>query len=138
MNPSVHAITSFSLGAVMWFFTGSFYAGLLCFASGTLVDFDHVIEYLIHFGRRDISLRKVYKTCQERLFGKLYLIFHLGELAILLWAAAAHTKNMYILAICVGYSSHLLLDFVANPIHLFSYFFTRRLMKGFKTNHLMK
>lgn len=138
MKPSIHVAVSFSVGVALWFFTKSVYAALLCFLSGIFVDFDHIVEFIIHFGRKDFNFRKIYQVCEEMLFDRLYLIFHSAEIAILFWAAALYTKNIYLLSIAVGYSSHLLLDFIGNPIHAFSYFIIRRFIRGFETDRLMK
>lgn len=138
MKPSIHAIASFFLGMAIWFFTKSIYAALLCFVSGTFVDFDHVIEYVVHFGRKGLSIKEIYRVCNERLFEKLYVVFHSAELAILLCVLGVYTKNIYLLAISAGYTSHLILDFIGNPLHLFSYFLLRRFMRKFKAERLVK
>jgi hypothetical protein len=138
MKPVIHAITSFSLGVVLWFFTKSFSAAFLCFISGTIVDFDHVIEYIIHFGRKSLTLKNLYHVCEEMLFNRLYVIFHSIELVILFWLAALLIKNIYLLAISMGYTSHLILDLIGNPLHPFSYFLVRRFKKRFVTERLIK
>jgi len=138
MKPSIHAITSFSIGVGFGFLTKSVYAGLLCFASGVLVDVDHVMEYVVHFGWRDFSISKVYDACKNMLFKKLYLVFHSAELLLLIWTFAVYAKNIYLLAVALGYSSHLILDFIGNPLHPFSYFIVKRFMRKFETARLWK
>jgi len=138
MKPSIHVATSFSVALILWFFTKSVYAAFLCLASGVLVDFDHVIEYVLHFGGKDMNMERIYQACRELLFKKLYLVFHSAEVVIILWVATALTKNVYILAIALGYSSHIILDFIANPLHPFSYFLTRRFIHKFETHKLLR
>ena len=92
MKPSRHAAASFALGMILWFFTKSFYASLLCFVTGILVDVDHIIEYTVHYGFKDFSIKSLYKKSTEtdeykgtKGYTKLYLIFHSNELMIILW-----------------------------------------------------
>lgn len=143
MKPSRHVIASFSIALILWFFTKSVYAAIICFASGVLVDTDHIIEYVIHHGWRGISLEKVYHTSEETAvkesasgFGRVYLIFHSGEIAILLWIATAFTKNVFLLAVALGYSSHLILDCIGNPMYPSSYFIISRGIKKFNPDKL--
>ena len=116
MLPSRHIIASLSLGAVVGSLTDSFLAGVLCFLAGVLIDIDHLFEYVIHFGLRGFNIREFYWTCrrlarpkQDGGVKKMYLIFHAGEIAILLWLAALVSKNIYILSIALGYTLHLIL-----------------------------
>jgi hypothetical protein len=138
MKPIVHIATSFSLSVGLWFFTKSAYAALLCFVSGFLIDFDHAVEYFLHYGFKDFSFKRIYQVSSDMLFEKLHLFLHAGEIVILLWVAYLFTDNIYLLGIAVGYSSHLILDFAGNPLHVFSYFLIRRFMKGFETELLVR
>lgn len=144
MKPLRHVITSFALGAGIWFFTKSAYAGLVCFMSGILVDLDHFIEHTIHFGWKTLSIKNVYKASRDTTlsdgaegYEKLYLVFHSNEVAILLWIAAICTENIYLIAVALGYSSHLALDAIGNTMHPLSYFVIRRFAKKFRTKHLI-
>jgi len=143
MKPSRHIIASGVAGAAVAFFTKSVYAGMICFAFGVLVDFDHVIEYIIHHKWKNLSFKNMYYVSEQSCvknsdegFKKLYLLFHSGEMAILLCIAAVCTKNIYILAAATGYSLHILLDCLGNPLPNAGYFIIWRAMKGFQTDRL--
>ena len=145
MKPSRHIIASVFIGGAFAFFTKSVYAGTICFASGVFVDFDHVIEYIIHHKWKILSFRNVYymseQTCKEESdegFKKLYLVFHSGEMVFLFWAAAIYTKNIYLLAIALGYSAHIVMDSIGNTMEPAGYFALWRAAKGFDTERLMK
>ncbi len=145
MKPSRHIIASAAAGAALAFFTKSVYAGIICFVSGILVDFDHVIEYVIHHKWKNLSFKNIYhaseQTCSRDSgegFKKLYLLFHSGEIAILLWFATVYTRNVYILAVTAGYSLHILLDCIGNPMQNAGYFMIWRAMKKFETDKLFK
>jgi len=145
MKPSRHIIASVCVGGAITFFTKSIYAGIICFASGVLVDFDHIIEYVIHHRWKNLSLKNVYhmseRTCagdNNRGFKKLYLLFHSGEIAILLWILTVCTRNIYVLAVAAGYSLHILLDCMGNPMQNIGYFMFWRAMNKFDTEKLFK
>ena len=122
MRPKVHIPVSLSLGVLFYTYTGSSLGGMVCVASGILVDIDHIIEYAINFGWNGFA------TIEEayRFYGgletykrgerpkKLYLFFHSIELAVIFWILYTHTGNVIVLGFFVGYSTHLILDFVGN------------------------
>lgn len=145
MRPEIHAAVSFSLGVVFWLFTKSVYAGFLCFLSGILIDADHILEYAIHHRSKGFSVRKICQACRdtskqegELKFPKLYLFLHSWELVIISCIAAAYTKNIYLAAIAMGYTSHLVLDSTKNPAYPHSYFIIWRAIKNFHTHHLLR
>ena len=145
MKPSIHFIASLSSGATLWFFTKSLYAGAVCFFSGIFLDIDHAIDFMVLHGRRNFSWKKCYLACVqtaeqqgEYQFKKLYLIFHSGEIALVLWFLVIYTKNLYLLAGSIGYSIHLMLDSAANILHPYSYFIIWRAVNKFRTDRLQK
>ncbi len=146
MLPSRHFIISFSVGAVVWYFAKSVYVGLLCFCSGMLLDIDHLIEHAIHFGWRNTTYRECYIACKqtvksggENQYKKLYIIFHSNEAAIILWVLAFYTRNAYLLAAALGYSTHLIFDHIGNRhLHPYFYFIVWRAVKQFRSKELLK
>ena len=138
MRPPKHIIASLTIGAALSLFTKSIYAGLLCFICGIFVDFDHVIEYIVHYGWENITFKKIYHVCEGVMFSKVYLVFHIGEIAILLWAATIYTKNVYLLAVALGYSSHLILDCIGNQAYPSFYFMSWRAINKFDKDKFFK
>ena len=145
MLPSRHIIVSASLGAAVGFFTESLFAGLLCFLSGVLVDLDHVIEYIIHYGLKPLNYREFRLVCskmpkqkEEGGIERLYLVFHTTEFIVLLWVAFAFSKNIYLFSIALGYTVHMIQDAVANGLKPSAYFITMRLKNNFDTIKLVK
>ena len=144
MRISRHLAVSVSIAAVFWYMTRSFSASLVSFLSGTLIDIDHALEYVIHFGTRGISFRNICVACEQtpkqdgpHAFRKLYLVLHMFELAFLLWGMYIFIGNIHILAAAVGYSAHILMDSLGNPIPVSAYIFTRRAAKGFVSSRLL-
>lgn len=145
MKPAQHVIASVSIGVIVWFFTKSIYAALLYFASGLFLDSDHIIEYIIHHGWEKISFKKVYRASIETgrqegsyRFKRLYLVFHAGEIALILWGIAIYLKNVYFLAITLGYSSHLIMDCIGNPLYPQAYSILWRAMNKFNTDKFVR
>lgn len=144
MLPSRHIIASLSLGAIVASFSGSLFTGLICFGSGVLLDIDHLLEYLIHFGLKTFNLKEIYRVCanfgksEEGAIKKIYLVFHIGELAILLWVLFVVTKNTYLLAAALGYTAHLIMDTRGNVLKPQAYFISTRIKNHFYTARLVK
>jgi len=137
--PSRHVIISFSLGALIYLFTRSIAAGVICLISGILVDVDHFIDYIFNSGIKDFSLRDMYWTCiklphekESSKIKKVFLIFHAWEIIILLWLAYIFSNNIYVLALAVGYTGHLFLDTAARAFHPIAYSLIYRLRHDFK------
>ncbi len=140
----------------MWLFTKSLYAGILCFISGFFIDIDHIIEYVIQYGWKDFSFKRFFQVCEQTCnpphqnlwcegkqegkdrFRKMHLVFHIGELAILLWIVSIYTKNIYLFAIAIGYSIHLIMDCIGNSAHPYYIFVTFRAIKDFDTEKLIR
>ncbi len=145
MLPSRHIIVSLPLGAGLTLFTGSAVSGLLCLFGGVLIDIDHIIEYSIHYGFKNINFQQIYQACRNLITSvengeleKIYLFFHAAELSILLWVSFALSKNIYLLAIALGYTGHLTLDVLANEIKPWAYFISLRAKKGFRGIEFIK
>ncbi len=147
MSPSRHIIVSLPLAIAVGSFTQSALAGLLCLFSGVLVDADHLIEYIIHYGLRRLNFKAVYQTCEGMIkpeeeggVKKLYLFFHTLEICILLWIGYALSKNLYLLSIALGYTGHLIMDIIGNSkiMKPLSYFITLRAINGFNTDRIAR
>ncbi|NQT90864.1 MAG: hypothetical protein HQ558_06380 [Candidatus Omnitrophica bacterium] len=145
MFPSRHVIVSLSAGAAFAFFTKSFYAGAVCFFAGVLSDIDHIIEYIIHHGFKGVSIAKVYEASLhtmkqegDRKYNKVYLIFHAIEFVLLLWIIALLTGNIYLIAAALGYSLHIGMDCVGNPMRVCSYLITWRAINDFDVQRLFR
>lgn len=147
MLPSRHIIISLPIGIAVGSVTQSVLAGLLCFFSGVLVDVDHIIEYIIHYGLRSFNFKEIYWACAEMAnpeeeggVKELHFFFHSLEICILLWIGYALSKNVYLLSIALGYTGHLITDIIGNSkvMKPLSYFITLRAMNGFNTGKIAR
>jgi len=145
MRPSIHVVSSLTLGILFWFFTKSIYASFICFISGVLVDLDHIIEYVMHFGWKTLSIRSIYDASKDttsqkgsKVYPRLYLLFHSSEMAILLAVISLYVKNIYVSAFALGYLSHIAIDSFGNKLNPFTYFILNRRAKRFITRVLFR
>ena len=145
MRPSVHVVSSLALGVLFWFFTKSIYASFICFISGVLVDLDHIIEYIMHFGWKTLSVKSIYDASRDttkqegsRVYPRLYLLFHSSEMAILLVVIALYVKNIYVSAVALGYLLHVSIDSFGNKLNPLTYFILNRRAKRFITRVLFR
>ena len=118
---------------------------VIVFFSGVLIDADHLVEYIKHYGLKTLNFKAIYRTCknmpnQIKTGGvkKLYLFLHAAELAILLWISFAFTANLYLLSIALGYTVHLIMDASANTLRPSAYFIASRIKNNFSAIKLMR
>ncbi len=50
MTPKNHVLVSATLGGVLFYVTQSLSPGVACFLAGTVIDIDHLYDYLKHCG----------------------------------------------------------------------------------------
>lgn len=108
-----------------------------CFTVGVFIDLDHFHDYFMHSRSRAINLKQFFDVCHNMKLSKLYLVFHSYEIIPLLFLAGVLTGwNGLTIGMTTGFILHLLLDELINKKKyagkpLF-YFFTYRLIKGFR------
>lgn len=104
--------------------------------SGFFVDFDHLIDYFIHKGlsfdvSNFISGRHYHETNTS------YIFFHSWELVLFLGVLTYYSKKKYFWCpLVLGLTFHLLWDYLTNPVHWYTYFFTARYLLGFALDKL--
>lgn len=145
MKPERHFIVSLFMGTLVWLFAKSLSAGLVCLFSGVFLDIDHIIDHIAEHGWRNLTYKKFFTACEqtarqegEYQFKKIYLILHSVEIAIALWLLVVYTKNVYLFAGALGYSVHLILDYIGNSVYLHSYFIIGRAMNKFITSRVLR
>ncbi len=132
MLPLRHVLASGSISALVWVYFKSFGCAAASFAAGVLIDLDHLIDYCASHGFT-WKAQAIYDACRRINLKKLYVVLHSYELIILLWIAI-YVFSMSIIwkAVAIGLTQHIIFDQLTNPINTFGYFFTYRIIKGFK------
>lgn len=141
MGPLGHSAISAIAATGVYTVTDSWASALLCFASGTLVDLDHILDYLLNIGTRGFSLKAVHAASMEtgasrgeRGMRRFYLIFHSAELLIGALCALFFVRTPLLIGFVVGYGLHLVVDWVTNPVIPQTYFILWRASIGFRSN----
>lgn len=137
MRPIWHIISSFILGAVIFFYTREFYAGLLAFLVGVFVDLDHLLDFWISAPENPFSVKQFYHMDKHlKSKGDYYtvILFHAWEWIILLAALTFVYPNIYLIAFILSILLHLILDNfnLKKEDHPLSYSIIFRALKGFK------
>jgi hypothetical protein len=111
---------------------------VVSFASGVLIDIDHLFDYYSNHGFT-LQLKKMYDTFVAVNLRRIYIFLHSGELVIILWVLiyVFSLSNCW-KAFAIGLTQHLILDQITNPISAFGYFLIYRAMRGFKKKHIMR
>jgi len=135
MMPKWHILTSAVLSVVIFKVTGSFSAAAACFAAGTVIDIDHVLDYYFYSGRLSLSVSEISGFYPH--FGKVFVFLHSYEL-LLAGAIAAYLLQAQVLFMgaAVGFMGHLLLDTAGYGMKAQSYFLVYRILNGFKVEKL--
>lgn len=138
MLPLGHVIASGFISIFVWAYFKSFGYAAVSFASGVLIDLDHVIDYYASYGFT-WKAKEIYDTCLKIKLKKLYLILHSYELIALLWLTIYlfSLSNLW-KAIAIGLTQHIVLDQITNPINTLGYFLTYRIIKGFKKELIVR
>lgn len=141
MRPLNHFVVSLVGAIVFYIFTRYLTGSLLLFAAGFFIDLDHLIDYWALKPKKPFSLREFLDSESYGEQKKYVFIFlHGYEWLILLWLAVFLTgSNLPLLALATGVSLHFLLDIhniISEKIRPGEYFFTLRLIRGFKKQAL--
>jgi hypothetical protein len=141
VEPLKHLLVSTVIGLFGFLSTGSFFILFFTIIFGFFVDFDHYLEFLKTSGlRRALKIKEVVSSKHFIESNRLILIFHSWEYVALLCILTIFYKFDTILVfITLGYSSHIILDFVGNyDLKGYSYFILIRIIYKFDRGKLVK
>jgi dolichol kinase len=132
VRPIAHVVTSGIISAFVWIGFRSFGCAAVSFITGIFIDLDHLVDFYSQH-KFTLKLKRIYCACLRVRFKKLYLLLHSYEIIAMLWAAICvfSLSNMW-KAAAIGITQHIIFDQITNPINTFGYFFTYRVMKGFR------
>ncbi|MCF7872931.1 MAG: hypothetical protein K9L80_01825 [Candidatus Omnitrophica bacterium] len=131
----IHIIISLEVFLIVYFKTGEIFYLIPVILGGILIDIDHLIDYIIQF--EGLSLKKIlvfpYKKRKN-----IYLFFHSWELVILGAFFSFFYNSLFWQVFFCSWGLHLLVDNIdgAKAKGFLHYFFTYRLVKGFKAEKL--
>src|SRR3989338_10037362 len=139
MRTSVHIVVSAAIGLITYVSYGEIGPAIASFLVGTLIDLDHVIDYIYAHGKK-WDWKKFHAAYHENVSGKLYVPLHSYELLLVIFLL---TLDSSLTACRVGISlsllSHFLCDQFFNPRRKFStYFLIHRIIHKFDTKKVLK
>lgn len=130
-----HTAASAAISAGVYAATGSWKMAAGCFLAGIFIDFDHLIDYWReHPLSTDIG--HFFTTCDDYQLKKAYLYIHSLELALPFALLAWLTRCPWIIGFVIGWSQHMLFDYLGNKTGWKTYFFTHRLLVGFEIDRV--
>ena len=131
MRLKKHLIASSVISTGIFIVTGSKNRALYSFASGILLDSDHIVDYWREYPL-SIKIRHFFYVCNENKLKRAYLIFHTYELIFALIILSYITMSPAVIGITLGAIQHLVLDTLGNDMHSFAYFALYRFTVKFK------
>ena len=139
MRTSGHIIVSAGIGLVTYAAFGEVAPAIASFLVGTLIDLDHIIDYLYAHGKR-WDWKKVNAAHHEKISGKLYVPLHSYELVLLYFLLTLNPAlTPWRVGVTLSLLAHFLCDQFFNPNRKFStYFLIHRIIHKFDTTKVLK
>lgn len=144
MKASYHFAATVAVSGILYFVFHSLSCVLISFASGFLIDVDHLIDYYRITGF-NCKVKQFFYYCNTHKLEYLSIYFHSIEFLIMLWIAIYVMKSgQFWISLAIGFSQHMIFDLIFNRTDLkthYFYFLTIRALNGFnvdKFRHLKK
>lgn len=137
MKAGGHFVSSLIGAGLFYGIFSNFISAIIFFISSFFIDLDHIFDYVRQYGLRNLKLQNFFEACDQHRLVKTTLVFHSFELLLILWfIITVYKLNILWIALALGISLHLIIDQFTNGAFVFSYFFTYRWIKNFKTEKL--
>lgn len=139
MRTSGHIVVSAAIGLITYFSYGEIGPAIGSFLVGTLIDLDHVIDYVYAHGKK-WDWKKVNAAHHEKVSGKLYVPLHSYELILIYFLLTLDPSlTAWRVGITVSLIAHFLCDQFFNPNRKFStYFLIHRIIHKFDAKKVLK
>lgn len=135
-----HTLITFTIGGILYNYSHSLIGFLGFLVAGILIDLDHYIDYIRERGI-SFNFKKVCDVCIYAYmdFKKVTVLLHSYELLILLWLAIfIFNLDLAWKHLALGFTLHLFIDQMVNPVMPFSYFLSFRIANNFETKKTFK
>lgn len=138
LRPVSHIIAAGAMAAPAYVITHSTEATAAFCAASVVMDVDHLMDYFI-FGERPLTATAFFRPGAPEKWERLIFLLHSYEFIAVMAALSIYSSIPIMWPISAGFAVHLLMDEVGNRmpwkatrIRPFFYFFTFRLLKGFR------
>ncbi|MDP3980579.1 MAG: hypothetical protein Q8Q33_04095 [Chlamydiota bacterium] len=146
MRPTLHALSSIGLGVWMGYQLQSLHAFYITALTGTLVDIDHLFDYLYYWYRKNrlkkagsprrrlISYKNFMRTFYDGRNEKIFVFFHAFEWSLLLYMLFIFygAYPYLILSLFAGHALHMVSDALYNKLRVKGYFLLYRIFHRFQ------
>ena len=132
-----------AVSAVIAMFTYASYGepgpAIASFLVGTLIDLDHIIDYIYAHGKK-WDWKKINAAHHEKVSGKLYVPLHSYELMLLYFFLTIDPSlTPWRVGVTLSLLAHFLCDQFFNPNRKFStYFLIHRMIHNFDTKKVLR
>ena len=139
MRTSGHIVISAGIALFTYGSYGEVGPAIASFLVGTLIDLDHIIDYIYAHGKK-WDWKKINAAHHEKISGKLYVPFHSYELLIIFFLLTLDPSlTAWRVGISLSLLAHFLCDQFFNPRRKFStYFLINRIIHKFDANKVLK
>ena len=139
MRTSGHIVVSASVAIFTYATFGELAPAITSFLVGTLIDLDHIIDYVYAHGKK-WDWKKVNGAHHEKVSGKLYVPLHSYELLLVFFLLTLNPDlTPWRVGITLSVLAHFLCDQFCNPGRKFStYFLIHRIIHKFDTKKVLK
>lgn len=137
MKITQHVIISAAAGAGVYAATRSWEITAGTFIMGVFIDLDHIIDYWREHPFR-MDLVHFFATCEEYRLNRAMLFLHSLELAVPLALLAYFVRSPWITGFLIGWSVHMIFDYLGNKTNNMTYFFIFRWSVGFDMHRVFE
>ena len=139
MRTSGHLVVSGAVGLFTYASYGEIGPAIVSFLAGTLIDLDHIIDYIYAHGKK-WDWKKINAAHHERVSGKLYVPLHSYELLIIFFLITLDPSlTPWRVGISLSILIHFLCDQFFNPGRRFStYFLINRIIHNFDAKKILR
>ena len=139
MRTSGHIAVSAVIGMFIYGAYGEPGPAIASFLVGTLIDLDHIIDYLYAHGKK-WDWKKINAAHHEKVSGKLYVPLHSYELLLLYFFLTMDPSlTPWRVGVTLSMLAHFLCDQFFNPNRKFStYFLIHRIIHNFDTTKVLR
>ena len=130
-----HIAVSIIISSLIYFLFRSIAMAFASLLAGTLIDLDHIIDYIYTHGYKTISYRNLIEASRNYTYKKLFLFLHSYELLLLILLIYLLSRKIIWLGIFIGLAQHLLLDQFFNPVRKLFYFLSFRIKEKFDASN---
>ncbi len=139
MRTSGHIAVSAVIGMFIYANYGEIGPAIGSFLAGTLIDLDHIIDYLYAHGKK-WDWKKVNAAHHEKISGKLYVPLHSYELLLLYFFLTIDPSlTPWRVGVTLSMLAHFLCDQFFNPNRKVStYFLIHRIIHNFDVKKVLR